>query len=85
MISILIQTQLDSSIPNLKDLIINLRHSFAHFDIEVIFACQHNLVDYVEFMGSRNQSAVIARFSAPEIYPFLVFQHLYRIRTQLNS
>ena len=67
------KSTIDNSIRNLQELIQNLRHAIAHFDIEVISVCDNNLVDFIEFKGSGNQPAVIARFSAPEIYPFLQY------------
>jgi HEPN pEK499 p136 len=69
----LVNSSIDASINNLQELIKNLRHSIAHFDIEVISTCQNNLIDFIEFKGRDNQPAVIARFSAPEIYPFLQY------------
>lgn len=69
----LVNTNIDKSITNLQELIQNLRHSIAHFDIEVISSTPDNLVDFIEFKGSGNQPETIARFSAPEIYPFLQY------------
>lgn len=69
----LVNSVIDTSVKNLQELIQHLRHSIAHFDIEVISTCHNNLVDFIEFKGTGNQPAVIARFSAPEIYPFLQY------------
>jgi len=69
----LVNSVIDESIKNLQELIQHLRHSIAHFDIDVISTCQNNLVDFIEFKGTGNQPAVITRFSAPEIYPFLQY------------
>lgn len=69
----LVNSAIDESIKNLQELIQHLRHSIAHFDIEVVSTCQNNLVDFIEFKGSGNQPEVIARFSAPEIFPFLQY------------
>lgn len=67
------RSTIDGSIKNLQELIQNLRHAIAHFDIEVVSTCENNLVDFIEFKGSGNQPEVIARFSAPEVYPFLKY------------
>lgn len=61
------------SIRDLKGLVQNLRHSVAHFDINVISDCDEHLVDWVEFKGSGNQPETIARFRAAEIFPFLQY------------
>ena len=64
---------IDDSIGNLKELVQNLRHSVAHFDIKVISDCEERLVDWVEFKGSGHQPKIIARFRAAEIFPFLQY------------
>lgn len=64
---------IDESIIDLKGLIQNLRHSVAHFDINVISDCDEHLVDWVEFKGSGNQPETIAKFRAEEIFPFLQY------------
>ena len=69
----LFNTTIDDSINTLKDLIKNLRHSIAHFDIKVISECEQNLVDYIQFNGTANQPKVVATFHAPEIFPFLQY------------
>lgn len=69
----LVNSTIDDSIKDLQELIKNLRHAIAHFDIDVISVCDNNLLDFIEFKGSGNQPAVIARFSAPEIYSFLQY------------
>lgn len=68
---------IDGSIKDLQELIQHLRHAIAHFDIEVISVCDSNLVDFIEFKGRGKQPGVIARFAAPEIYPFL--QHYAQV------
>lgn len=62
---------IDDSITSLYDLIKNLRHSIAHFNIEVISECDKKLIDAIKFNGLRNQPDVIATFRAQEIFPFL--------------
>ncbi|MCC5900460.1 MAG: hypothetical protein JJT87_00830 [Halomonas sp.] len=69
----LVDSFIDESIGNLKDLVQNLRHSIAHFDIEVISDCKECLVDWIEFKGSGNQPGTIAKFRAAEIFPFLQY------------
>lgn len=69
----LVNTVIDESINTLKELIHNLRHSIAHFDIEIISECERQLVDYIKFNGTRNQPPVIAKFHAPEVFPFLQY------------
>lgn len=67
----LVNSSVHESIKDLKQLIQHLRHSIAHFDIEVISECHKNFIDFIEFKGNRKQPDVIARFSAPEILGFL--------------
>jgi hypothetical protein len=69
----LFESEIDESIEDLQELIKHLRHSIAHFDIGVISTCQNNLVDFIVFKGTGKQPAIIAKFSAPEIYPFLQY------------
>lgn len=64
---------IDDSINDLNQLIQNLRHSVAHFDIEVISDCDERLIDWIRFKGSGKQPEIIASFRAAEIYPFLQF------------
>ena len=66
-------SRIDGSIKNLQELIKYLRNAIAHFDIEVISLCDKKLVDFIEFKGHGKQPEIIARFSAPEIYPFLKY------------
>lgn len=64
---------IDGSIKDLQELIQHLRHAIAHFDVKVISNCENKLIDFIEFKGRGNQPGVIARFAAPEIYPFLQY------------
>lgn len=75
---------IDGSIRDLKQLVQNLRHSVAHFDIEVISDCDERLIDWVEFKGSGNQPEVIAKFRATEIYPFLQFYSTQLLENMRN-
>lgn len=67
----LTHTKIDNSIQTLRELIKNLRHSIAHFSIEIESECNRNLIDWIVFKGTKSQPEIIARFRAPELYPFL--------------
>ncbi|PID45390.1 MAG: hypothetical protein CSB47_08900 [Proteobacteria bacterium] len=54
----------------LRGLITKMRHSVAHFDIEVESVDRRCLVDFVNFKDTRG-GGVYARFHAEEIFPFL--------------
>ncbi|EOZ5531340.1 HEPN family nuclease [Vibrio metschnikovii] len=54
----------------LRQLIVKMRHSIAHFDIEVESIDQHHLVNFVSFKDTDN-GQIYARFHAEEIFPFL--------------
>lgn len=69
----LIHSSVDASIKDLSELIQNLRHSIAHFSLEVISECDKKLIDFIEFKGTKKQPAVIARFRANEIFSFLQY------------
>lgn len=55
----------------LKDLILKMRHSIAHFSIEVISLDAKNLVDEIHFKETDRDGNIYARFSANEMLPFL--------------
>jgi hypothetical protein len=69
----LTHSTIDDSIKTLRDLIKNLRHSIAHFSIEVISECDKNLIDNIVFKGTNNQPNIIASFRAQEVFPFLQY------------
>ena len=84
------KTTIDGSITDLKSLIVGLRHSIAHFDVEVISEDDNNRIDYIKFNGTGNQPETLARFYAPEILPFLqhyacVLTENYRAHGEKNS
>lgn len=64
----------DSELPGpemtLRGFIKKLRHSIAHFDIEVVSTDEQNKFDFIRFKETDNQQ-VFASFVANEIYPFL--------------
>jgi len=68
----LVQSYISDEITTLRDLIISLRHSIAHFDIDVISENENNLIDYIEFKDTEDESTV-ARLRSNEILPFLQF------------
>ncbi|PSV49849.1 HEPN family nuclease [Photobacterium indicum] len=63
---------LPDSQTTLRRLIEMMRHSVAHFDIEVESTDEHNLVNFVNFKDTASKE-VYARFSSDEILPFLKF------------
>ncbi|MBW8183561.1 HEPN family nuclease [Shewanella nanhaiensis] len=69
----LVETSIDESIRTLGELIQNLRHSIAHFDIVVHSDVSGELIDRLEFRGTKNQPESIANFKASEIFPFLCY------------
>lgn len=62
------QSSINTSITNLKDLIIKLRHSLAHFDIEVESKDEKLLIDEIVF---KDNGGEIVRFAASELAPFV--------------
>ncbi|GKV94959.1 hypothetical protein H2Y56_11320 [Pectobacterium aroidearum] len=66
---------IDSILPGpemtLKDLVLRMRHSIAHFSIEVISLDANNLVDEIHFKETDRQGNIYARFRASEMLPFL--------------
>lgn len=80
----LYRSLIDGSIRDLKELVQNLRHSVAHFDINVISDCDEQLVDWVEFKGSENQPEIIAKFRAAEIFPFLQYYSTQLLENMRN-
>jgi hypothetical protein len=60
-----------ANIATLRDLIKALRNAVAHFDIQVASEDDRNLVDWLEFSDSENGGALVAKFRASELLPFL--------------
>ena len=63
--------EVGENITTLRHLIKSLRNAVAHFDIAVISEDQRNLVDWLEFSDSENNSTLVARFRGSELLPFL--------------
>jgi len=64
-------SEIGNGIRTLRDLIQGLRHSVAHFDINVISENEENKIDWIEFKDSLNGSNTIAKFRSSELLPFL--------------
>lgn len=63
---------INSDIRNLKDLIIKLRHSVAHFDISVESRNDKKLIDEIIFKDKHNGTSYeIVKFEANELLPFI--------------
>ena len=59
-------------ITTLRELITNLRHAVAHFDINVVSENENDLIDYIEFKDTENDM-IIATFRANELFSFLQY------------
>jgi len=57
---------------SLRDLIIKMRHSVAHFDIEVVSTDENKMFDIVNFKDTESKD-VFASFEASEVHLFLQF------------
>ncbi len=66
----IIHSDLPDSQNTLRQLIVKMRNSIAHFGIEVESIDQHHLVNFVNFKDTDN-GQIYARFHAEEIFPFL--------------
>jgi len=66
-------SEIDGTINTLRDLIQALRHSVAHFDINVISENDENRIDWIEFNDSQNGDALVAKFYSKELLPFLKY------------
>jgi hypothetical protein len=67
-------SKVSNDIKNLKDLIIALRHSIAHFDIKVESYNKDFLIDEIVFMDNSNcGNHEIVRFKAEELLPFIKY------------
>ncbi len=65
---------INSDIKNMKDLIIALRHSIAHFDIQVESKDEKFLIDEIIFKDKeRGSSYEIVRFEARDLLPFIKY------------
>lgn len=66
-------SEIGAGINTLGELIQSLRHSVAHFDIDVISENEKNLIDWIEFKDTQNGNRIIAKFRANELLPFLKY------------
>lgn len=64
---------INEEIKTLRDLIKSLRHSIAHFDIEVISENEKNYIDWINFNDTQDERKKVAQFRANEIFPFLEY------------
>jgi len=66
------ESWINSDIRNLKDLIIKLRHSVAHFDIRFESHDNRQLIDEIIFKDKNNGTTYeIVKFKANELLPFI--------------
>ena len=63
------KSYLNESITNLRQLIIQLRHSIAHFDIKVVSADDKFLIDEIVFLDKNGTE--IVRFISEDLLPFI--------------
>lgn len=64
----LIKSIISAENKTLRDLIINLRNSIAHFDIEIKSNNDDFLIDNIVF---KDEERIIAEFKSNELLPFL--------------
>jgi len=67
------KSKLGEHIASLRELIQKLRHSIAHFDINIISDDEKHLIDWLEFRDSQQQNKLVASFKAQELLPFLKY------------
>ena len=68
----LVHSEITPGITTLRELINNLRHAAAHFDINVVSENENDLIDYIEFKDTENDM-IIANFRANELFAFLQY------------
>ncbi|RLL49118.1 hypothetical protein D8Y20_13360 [Mariprofundus sp. EBB-1] len=66
-------SEIGTGIVTLRDLVKGLRHSVAHFAINVISEDDRNLIDWIEFKDTQNNDLLIARFKSSELQAFLKY------------
>jgi len=66
-------SEISVDIQTLRDLVKGLRHSIAHFDINIISDDDRNQIDWIEFRDTQNDEHVIAKFKSSELQPFLKY------------
>lgn len=80
----LLTSEIGEGIETLRDLIFQLRHAVAHFNINVISESPENLIDWVEFVDQDDNNKLIAKLRANEILPFLKYYSKYLL-TNLDN
>lgn len=65
-------TQVNSEITSVKDLVVQMRHCVAHFSIRIESENDKFLIDRIVFYdGERGAGYIVAAFKAPELLPFV--------------
>lgn len=67
----LIESKVNPEIENIRELIKKLRHSVAHFDIEVSSHDDHARIDEIIFFDQEKEASEIIRFRSTELQPFI--------------
>ena len=66
-------SQLPGPEMTLRDLILKMRNSVAHFSVQVVSVSAEHLVDLIAFRDDPEDENAYATFSAPELLPFLKY------------
>lgn len=74
-------TTINSRITNLKDLIISMRNSIAHLNLQIISMDESNLIDFISFKNGNDE---IAKFASNEILPFLRYYGFWLLSNLRN-
>jgi len=70
----LTESWINKDIKTLRDLIIKLRHSVAHFDIRVESHNERELIDEIIFKDKQNNTSYdIVKFKSNELLPFIYY------------
>ena len=67
------ESQLPGPEMTLRDLILKMRNSVAHFSVQVVSVTDDRLVDLIAFRDAPEDENAYATFSAPELLPFLKY------------
>lgn len=67
------ESQLPGPEMTLRDLILKMRNSVAHFSVQVVSVTDDRLVDLIAFRDDPEDENAYATFSAPELLPFLKY------------
>jgi len=63
-------TEIGENIKNLRELIDELRHSIAHFDVNIRSENDRNNIDWIDF-NNKKKNRLVAKFKSTELRPFL--------------